>query len=394
MSSATTVSEPVAISPDAATGSDGKPPRLVSLDVYRGFIMLILAGGGFGIVRAAAAHPDSSVWQFFRYQFSHVGWRGCAFWDLIQPAFMFMVGVAVPYSYASRKARGDSDAKILMHAARRSLVLVLLGIFIVSLAWSETHWRFTNVLTQIGLGYMGVVLLRGRGFRVQLASLLAILVGTWLTFVLYPAGESAFASHWTLRDNAAHAFDQWFLNLFPRAEPFVAHEGGYQTLNFIPSIGTMILGLMAGELLRSGLDAREKLRRILMASAVCFGLGIAADPSILPFVQIDWTLCPIVKRLWTPSWVLFSGGWTFAFLAAFYWTIDMRGWRSWTFPFVVVGMNSIAIYMMAQTMTGSVRSQLRTHFGIEHPIAAALGVLLVFWCVCWWMYRRKIFLRI
>lgn len=377
------------------TPAAARPARLVSLDVYRGFIMLILAADGFGLARAARAHPESEVWQFLGYQFSHVPWRGCAFWDLIQPAFMFMVGVAIPYSYASRKARGGSDRKIFLHSLWRSLVLILVGVLLLSRGEPQTRWLFTNVLSQIGLGYAAVTLLQGRGLKVQLLALGGILTGYWVFFVAYPASGSTFASHWALKGNAAHRFDQWFLNLFPRTQPFVTHSGGYQTLNFIPSMGTMILGLMAGEILRSTCTSREKLRRILVASGACFAVGIAADPSILPGVQTDWTICPIVKRLWTPSWTLFSAGWTFAFLAAFYWSIDIKGWRQdWTFPLVVVGMNSIAIYLMSQLMTGWTRSQLKTHLGLEHPVAVALGVIVFFWCICWWMYRRKIFLRI
>ncbi|MDO8541568.1 MAG: hypothetical protein Q7S40_14110 [Opitutaceae bacterium] len=370
------------------------PARLVSLDVYRGFIMFVLAAHGFGLAKEAANHPGSVVWQFLAYQFDHVAWRGCGFWDLIQPAFMFMVGVAIPYSYASRKARGDSDGKIILHSLWRSLVLIVLAVFLASQSGTQTNWRFTNVLGQIGLGYTAVMLLRGRGVKTQLLALAGILIGYWLLFALYPASGSDFGSHWALRANAAHRFDVWFLNLFPGAKPFVSQDGGYQTLNFIPSMGTMLLGLMAGETLRSTLTDRAKLQRILGAAAVCFVLGIAADPSILPGVNASWTLCPIVKRIWTPSWTLFSAGWTLTLLGAFYWSIDMKGWRRWTFPFVVVGMNSIAIYLMGQLMGGWVRGQLRIHFGITHQIASAVAVAVVFWCICYWMYRRKIFLRI
>ncbi len=372
----------------------GAAARLVSLDVYRGFIMLVLAAHGFGLARAARLYPDSEFWQFIGYQFDHVAWRGCAFWDLIQPAFMFMVGVAIPFSYASRKARGDSDRTIVRHTLWRSLVLIALGVFLASQATTQTNWRFTNVLPQIGLGYFAVTLLRGRGARVQGLTFAAILIGYWLLFALYPASGADFASHWALRSNAAHAFDVWFLNLFPGAKPFVAQEGGYQTLNFIPSMGTMLLGLMAGETLRADVSARQKLRRIFGAAAVCFGLGIAVDPSILPGINTSWTLCPVVKRIWTPSWTLFSGGGTLALLGAFYWTIDLKGWRRWTFPFVVVGMNSIAIYLMGQLMTGWITGRLRVHFGVTHPITAAMGAGLILWLICWWMYRRRIFLRI
>src|SRR5262249_16648647 len=143
-----------------------KPGRLASLDAYRGFIMLAMASS-FGSYLAAFAknigRTDDPVYRFLHYQFEHVDWMGCSFWDLIQPSFMFMVGVAMPYSYASRKAKGDSEDKIRVHVVIRSIILILLGIFLSSNGEKETNFTFVNVLTQIGLGYTFVFLLRGRG---------------------------------------------------------------------------------------------------------------------------------------------------------------------------------------------------------------------------------------
>src|SRR5436190_5376404 len=202
-----------------------KPERLLSLDTYRGFLMLVLATSAFQIHKLSAGVRQGPIWNFLSYQFSHPEWRSCSFWDLVQPSFMFMVGVAVPYSVASRRAKGDPTSRILGHALWRSLLLILLGVF-VSSNWSKhTEWTFVNVLSQIGLGYTFLVLLEGRGLRVQMATLAGILVGYWLCFALYtPAtGLASFADHWALKDNFGMRVDRWLLNRFSRKEPFVTN---------------------------------------------------------------------------------------------------------------------------------------------------------------------------
>ena len=181
-----------------------------------------------------------------------------------------------------------------------------------------------------------------------------MLVGYWLAFVLYPlppvgfdtalVGVPAdwphhlqgFAAHWDKNTNLAHRADQWFLNLFPRESPFVFNRGGYPTLNFVPSLATMIFGLIAGGLLRGAASRRDKLRALVVYGAAGIALG-----AVLHFAGI----CPLVKRIWTPSWAIFSAGWAALFLALFYWMVDVRGWRRWSFPFLVVGVNSIAMYV-------------------------------------------------
>jgi heparan-alpha-glucosaminide N-acetyltransferase len=416
--------------PTAAPVPREKPARLVSLDAYRGAIMLFMASGGLALPEVAKYFPDSPLWRLLGFNTDHVPWVGCSLWDLIQPSFMFMVGVAMPYSIASRRARGDSETKIVAHVLYRAVFLVLLAIFLTSNWSKQTDFVFTNVLAQIGLGYAFLYFLLGRGLRVQLAALAGILIGYWLLFRFWPLPHSGFDyhsvgwtddwqglpgwfAHWDKNTNAAAAFDVWFLNLFPCAKPFVFTKGGYQTLNFVPSLGTMILGLMAGETLRTPKSKWHKLGWLLAAGAVCLALGWLAGEYV----------CPIVKRIWTPSWVLYSAGWTFAMLAGFFWLIDIQGWRRWAFPLVVVGMNSIAMYCMAQLMKGWLRSSLQVHLGpyavpsltylvkpvlalmnvpvdpqwlndTFGPITQSAAVLLVMWLICLWMYRRGIFLRI
>jgi heparan-alpha-glucosaminide N-acetyltransferase len=361
-----------------------RPARLVSLDTYRGLTMMLLATGGLGL--------------------GHVAWRGCSVWDLIQPSFMFMVGVAIPYSYASRKSKGDSDGIILAHAVRRALILIALAVALGSISKRALDFEFVNVLAQIGLGYVPVFLLRGRRPAVQLGATAAILVGYWLLFALTPVVPGSgpftgFAAHWNMNANPAHTFDLWFLNLFPRAAPFTGNEGGYQTLSFIPSMATMVLGLVAGETLRAPADERWKLRRLVVACAICFAISIACDPAIVPGLSGSFVVSPIVKRIWTPSWALFSSGWTFALLAALYWLVDLRRWTRGTFPFVVVGMNSIAIYLMSQLFRRPLQKLFPTVLGAQTFSGAlwwvpAIGAALVMWLACYVMYRRRWFLRI
>jgi heparan-alpha-glucosaminide N-acetyltransferase len=405
--------------PTAAPLPREKPARLASLDAYRGAIMLFMASGGLALPQVAKQFPDSPIWRFLAFNTDHVPWVGCSLWDLIQPSFMFMVGVAMPYSIASRRARGDSEPRIFVHVLYRAAFLVLLAIFLTSNGARRTEFIFTNVLAQIGLGYVFLYLLLGRGMRVQLAALAGILIGYWLLFLVksLPNADGElpdwFFAHWNKHTNAAAKFDSWFLNLFPKAKPYTINDGGYQTLNFVPSLGTMLLGLMAGEMLRTSRSKWRKLGWLLAAGAACLALGWLAGQFI----------CPIVKRIWTPSWALYSAGWTFAMLAGFFWIIDIQGWRRWAFPLIVVGMNSIAMYCMAQLMKGWIANSLQMHLGplalpsltylvkpvlgwtnvavdplwlnnTFGPIVQSAAVLFVLWLICLWMYRRGVFLRI
>ena len=395
----------------AASPAAPRGERLVSLDAYRGAIMLLMASSGLGIPQVAKSFPDSAVWRFFGYEFNHAEWAGCALWDLIQPAFMFMVGVALPWSVANRQARGQSFGSMLGHALWRALLLVLLAVFLTS-AWSRrTEWVFTNVLAQIGLGYPLLFLLSWTKPRAQWLAAFGILAGYWLAFALHPLPPAtfdwkgvgvpddwsrlgSFAGHWEKNANGAASFDLWFLNLFPREAPFTHSAGGYQTLNFVPSLTTMIFGMLAGQLLRSGLPTPDKLKRLVLAGVAGLVLGKAVELA---------GLCPIVKRIWTPSWALFSGGLVTLLLAGFVALIDWRGWKCWAAPLVVAGMNPIALYCLWQLMPGSVRDNLKTHLGQRvfeslgatyAPIAERTSVLLVLWLITLWMYRRKLFLRI
>jgi predicted acyltransferase len=343
---------------------------------------------------------------------THVPWQGCSLHDLIQPAFSFLAGASLPFSIASRRGRGESVARMLAHAVWRSVALILLGVFLRSLERAHTYWTFEDTLTQIGLGYTVLFLLAFASLRVQVVAFITILAGFWAAFVLYPLPGpdfdytqvgvpanwphlySGFLAHFNKNSNLSWAFDVWFLNLFPRDAPFRYNSGGWSTLSFVPTLATMMLGLWAGQWLAAARTMEEKLKGLVTGGAALTLAGL-----LLQWLHIN----PIVKRIWTPAYTLYSGGLVLLMLAVFYAAIEWKGWRRWSFPLVVIGANSIAVYVMSGTIEHFVSSTLVRHLGTApfailgapfEPVLRGLGVLVVFWGMLFWMYRRRIFLRI
>jgi predicted acyltransferase len=386
--------------------------RLISVDAFRGMVMVLMLAEVMRLPEVARAFPHSMLWHLIGFNTQHVEWQGCSLHDLIQPAFSFLVGAALPFSIASRKMKGQTFGPMFGHAVRRALLLIFLGIFLRSLRWHQTYFTFEDTLTQIGLGYVFLFLLAFTRPRTQMVALALILICFWAAFALYPApgpqfdyarvgvplnwshNYSGFLSHWNKNSNLAWAFDVWFLNLFPREQPFVFNEGGWSTLSFIPTLATMILGLLTGEWLKGNKSKSEKLRGLVIVGTSLIFLGLVCQ----------WAgICPIVKRVWTSAYTLYSGGWVLLILAGFYALIEWNGWRRWAFPLVVVGMNSIAAYVMSWTMSIFFRNALDRHLGgviaamagpTIQPALNGFAVMLIFWAILFWMYRRKIFLRI
>ena len=350
------------------------PARLTSVDAYRGFVMLLMMAEVLRLRRVATALPESGVWQFLASHQSHVEWIGASLHDMIQPSFSFIVGVALPFSIASRAVRGETPTRMTLHAAWRALVLILLGVFLRSTSRNFTNWTFEDTLSQIGLGYVFLFTLGFRPLRDQWIAFGAIVVGYWAAFALWPLpaadfnyaavgvkadwlatnGLAGFAAHWQKNANLAWAFDTWWLNLFGREKPFLFNGGGYATLSFIPTLGTMILGLIAGGVLRREISAAAKIRWFAIAGV----MGVVAGAAL------GWLgVCPVVKRIWTPSWTLYSGGWCFLLLGLFYFVIDAWEKRRWAFPLVVIGANSIAAYLIAHLFESFIQKNLVTHLG-------------------------------
>jgi predicted acyltransferase len=329
---------------NAATGAAVNPAmparRIASVDVYRGFVMLLMMAEVLSLQRVSEALPDSSFWHFMSFNQSHVEWTWLSLHDMIQPSFTFLVGVVLPFSIASRKNNGATFGTVVRHALKRSLILIFLGIFLRSMNSKQTYFTFEDTLTQIGLGYTFLVILSFYSKKVWLTVLIVLLAGYWLAFALYPlpgaafdyaaAGVSpdwehnfqGFAAHWNKNTNLAWAFDKWFLNLFPREKPFLFNEGGYSTLSFIPTLGTMIIGLFAGDVLKDSSTQKTKLKFF-----VTTGIALILAGVLLHVTGVN----PIVKRIWTPAWTVFSAGICFLFLAFFYQVIDIADKKKWAF---------------------------------------------------------------
>ena len=386
--------------------------RIASLDAFRGLVMFLMLAEAMRLWTVHGAFPASWFWSVVAFNTQHVPWQGCSLHDLIQPAFSFLAGASLPFSIASRRKEGESFGRLLAHAVWRSVALILLGIFLRSLERPTTYWTFEDTLTQIGLGYTFLFLLAFASVRVQAVAFAAILVGFWTAFALYPVPGpdfdytqvgvpanwphlyTGFLAHFNKNSNLSWAFDVWFLNLFPREAPFRFNSGGWSTLSFIPTLATMMLGLWSGQWLATARSTTEKLQGLIAA-------GVALTLAGLVFQWLH--ICPIVKRIWTSSYTLYSGGLVVLMLAGFYALIEWKGWKRWSFPLLVIGMNSIAVYVMSWTMEHFVSSALVRHLGRApfaiagpafEPVLRGAGVLAVFWLILFWMYRRKIFLRI
>lgn len=407
---------------------DPKPSvRIASVDVYRGMVMFLMLAEILHLydlkkfVTGEGWLSQATEWLAFHT--THVAWRGCSLHDMIQPSFSFLVGTAMAFSIVARGSKGQSWTRMFLHAISRSLVLVFLGIFLRSLGRPSTNFTFDDTLTQIGLGYWVLFLLSGLSLRGLIVSVGVILLGYWLAFVCYPAPGADFpydqygvdskwgehyegiASHFNKNSNLASAVDQWWMNLFPREKPFQYSGGGYCMLSFIPTLGTMLLGLIAGKLLQWDTTVGRKQLLLWTAAVVCISLALVVDAL---------GLCPIVKRIWTPTWVLWSGGLCFVWLALLNVVCDIGGYKRWGFPFLVIGANSIAAYVMSWTMKEPIRLAIERHFGyfiekfsgwlgtwfqLENPQALkplVLGTLTlgVMWLILLWLYRKRIFLKI
>jgi predicted acyltransferase len=351
--------------------SPSPPRRLVTLDAYRGFTMLAMVSGGFGTAHLL----NDPTWGWFADQMEHRDWIGCTAWDLIQPSFMFIVGAAMPFAFALRRERGESWGRQLGHAVKRSLLLVAIGVFLDSYAQDRVYVQFIRVLQQIAIGYLLAFLVLGLrpGWQALLAGL--ILVGHTAAYLLY--GRATGCWPWEEGFNLGTRLDV-LLHL-------PVSTGGYATLNALSATATILFGVLCGELLRSDLPAARKLLTLAVAGVGGLWLGVVLSP-----------LVPIIKRLWTASFALYAGGWTCMLLLAFYVLVDVLHYQRWTFPLVVVGMNSIAVYCVSQLGKPLIRNSLRPFvtpwlrdLPRAGPVILMALVVLVEWSICYWLYRRR-----
>lgn len=370
-----TIANPAAASSAPERTPEKRPGgRLVSLDAYRGFIMLLLVAEGFGL-GVLRNHPG---WEWLAGQVDHAAWQGCTFWDLIQPAFTFMVGVAMPFAFARRLAEGANSWGVFRHVAWRAVMLIVLSNIYSNWGARDLKLQLVNVLSQIAFGYMLCFWIIRLPFKRQVAIAAAMVAGYWALFALFPGPEGP----WSKVGNIGWVVDQKVLGY--------NYSGYYTTINFIGNAVTILFGCWAGMLLRTDKPHGYKLKVLLACAAAGLALGLGLEP-----------LNPMIKRLWTASFTFFSAGWVLLMLAVFYWVIEVKQVKRWAFPFLVLGMNSLFVYSLGQIgIKGWLDRGLRAFtgnfkfLGDLGAIPQHLLVLAGLWYLCYWLYQRKIFIKI
>lgn len=347
--------------------------RILSLDAFRGLIMILLVSDGLGF-RALSRHP---LYHGIATQFIHSDWVGTDFYDVIAPAFVFMVGMAMPYALGRRVERGATFWNNLGHVTVRALRLLLLSQILISIEANKLHFQMHNILSQIAVGYFVCFLIMQLKFSYQVLCCAALLTLHSVLFVLLPGLDGPF----TKMGNIGAVFD--------RALMGYNYASWTTNFNMVSYTASMLFGVWTGYLLRSA-RARAVQLRILAASMVAaFAAGIALA-----------TFIPMIRRIWTASFALYSLGWVLLMFLVLYLLIDFFGFRKMTFPLIVAGSNAIFLYSVGEILRGWLDKSVAVFtggfefLGTFAPVAQSCTVLLVMWLMCYWLYRHKIFLRL
>lgn len=357
--------------------------RLASLDALRGFDMLWIIGG-VEILKGLAKVINRPGFDKFLVQFEHVPWQGLHFYDLIWPLFFFIMGAAIPLSVAKRRARGCSDRILLLHAVKRALIMFLLGTVTQGNLLLFDMYKFHpcySVLHGLAAGYLIATIivleLKPKWFIPTIAG---FLLAYWAMVMLIPV-PGVGAGVLTPQGNAAAYVDHLILGRF---------QYGDNTwfLSYPAFASSVLLGVLAGQVFLSSSAVRLKIYGLLAAGVASLGLGLL------------WSLWfPVIKLMWTSSYVLVSGGFSFLATALFYGVIDVWGYRRWAFGFVVIGMNSIAVYFATMMFdfrrVGDVFvGHLLPRIGQWATLVEASAAFVIVWLALYWMFCKKEFIKI
>lgn len=359
--------------------------RITSVDFFRGFTMFLLIGESTRLYHHIESVENSSVMAYFGRMFTHHEWHGMHFWDLIQPFFMFIVGVAIPFAVANRKKKGDSDQTIFNHAAKRAFLLLLFGWALYCIDAERIVWRFQNVLAQLAVTYFVAFLIMRKSFTFQITFSLVVLLLTDLAYRFFPV--EGFNNPWVPYENLG----SWVNNKIEGVEK----ASVWASLNALPTIAHTVWGVLCGLVLMSARTAQEKIRILVIAGLVALALGYA----------LDWlNVTPIIKKIATSSFVLASGGWSILALCFSYWLIDVKKlFADGAQFFIIVGMNSIFIYLFMHVGGAGIIHQIFTPFtkaffswGGELMLGIITSVLVwaALWYLCYWLYLKRIFFKI
>jgi predicted acyltransferase len=364
------------------------PERLTSIDALRGFDMFWIVGGD-QVARALCKWWGTPEAQRLGDQFEHVDWEGFRFYDLIFPLFLFLVGVVLPFSLRKYMTADHPKSVALGRTARRVVLLFLLGLIYNNLL--QFHFdqlRVTGVLQRIAICYgIASLIFLFTSVRIQVILFVAILAGYWAVLMYVPAPESKTAGDLTIQTNLAGYLDRHYLpgRIYKSYYGFGDNEG---LLSTIPAVATTLLGVLAGHWLLSGRNRWIKALGLAFAGLACLGLGI--------FWSREF---PIIKILWTSSYVLVAGGWSLLLLSLFYTIIDVIKLRAWAFVFVVIGVNAITIYIAKDIIPFDEISRyflggVARYSGSFRPAVVPIGTLVLEWLFLLHLYRNRIFLRV
>jgi len=347
--------------------------RYVALDTYRGFIMLLLASEGFGFSELR----NDPTWGRIASWFNHVPWEGGVFWDMIQPAFMFMVGVAMPFALAARRAHGATPHDTFRHVLKRSFRLLILSQILICVGAGEIRWQLIIVLSQIAFTYFLSYLIMQLGWRWQAVAGVMLLVFWTALLFAFPGPDGPFSK----MNHVGLVVDRWIFHY--------DYDPAYSTLNFIASTVWTLTGVWTGQLLMASRSHPERLNRLVGGMTLSFFLGLALSPWI-----------PMIKQLCTASFVLYSLGWVLFMFIGFYVVIEVFNLRRWSFPLVVLGANSIFIYSLSMVLRDWLDRAVGVftfHYqwlGTLAPVAQSCTVLAVMWYTCYWLYQHRIFFKL
>jgi len=363
---------------------DSVAERMFSIDFFRGFTMFLLIGESTRLY-SHIRKIDTGLTQFIGTQLEHHEWHGLYFWDLIQPFFMFIVGVAIPFAVANRIKKGEGDRTIAFHAYKRALLLFLLGWTLYWIGPGKVVFRLQDVLTQLSVTYLVAFLIRNKSFWFQMTLSLAILLIMDLAYRFFPV--EGFNQPWVA-----------FQNLGAWAN--IKIEGVEKTsiwasINVFSTIAHTVWGVLCGKLLMSSKPAGEKIKILLIAGVTALVIGYSLD--LL-------NITPIIKKIATSSFVFTSAGYAILALTFSYWLIDVKKiFVNGSKMFRIVGMNCIFIYVFFESGGAGLVYKILTPLPvtlfswageITVGIVTSLMVWAALWYLCYWLYKNKLFIKI
>jgi len=359
--------------------------RITSVDFFRGFTMFLLMGESTGLYSHISCIKSSSFMQFMGTQLTHHPWSGLHFWDLIQPFFMFIVGVAIPFAVANREKKGVSNKSITLHAFKRAFMLLFLGWALYCVAPGKIVFRFQDVLAQLSVTYLIAFLIMKKSFSFQLIFTLIILLLTDLAYRFFPV--EGFNQPWVAYQNLG----AW-VNIQIEG---VDKTSIWASLNAIPTTAHTVWGVLCGKLLMSNRSVNKKIKIMVIAGLAGLLLGYSLD-----FLNIT----PIIKKIATSSFVFASGGWAILALCFCYWLIDVKKlFVKGSKFFIIVGMNCIFIYLffviggtdlMNKVFTPFTKALFSFGGDLTVVIMTDFAEWASLWYICYWLYKNRLFIKI